>query len=104
MRFLPGRGVGVGGVDVRLTGKGDSKSHDTRPVNLIITMKEWIRTSRLSTKNSLCGGGGAVERERNTFNGQSHGRMDSRHNWLSVFQIARQQRARISHVVHVAEV
>ena len=34
-------------VDVRLPGKGNSNSH------LIITMMKWIRTSRLSIKNSL---------------------------------------------------
>ena len=40
--------------DVRLPGKGNSNSHGARPVHLIITMTEWIRTSRLSMKNSLC--------------------------------------------------
>ena len=40
-------------VDVRLPGKGNSNSHGARPVHLIITMMKWIRTSRLSTKNSL---------------------------------------------------
>ena len=40
-------------VDVRLPGKGNSNSHDARPVHLIITMIEWIRTSRLSIKRSL---------------------------------------------------
>jgi len=33
---------------------GDSNSHGARPVHLIITMIKWIRTSRLSIKNSLC--------------------------------------------------
>jgi len=42
-------------VDVRLPGKGKSNSHGTRPVHLIITMIKWIRTSRLSIKNSLSG-------------------------------------------------
>ena len=37
-------------VDVRLP---NSKSHGARPVHLIITMIKWIRTSRLSIKNSL---------------------------------------------------
>jgi len=37
-------------VDVR---EGNSNSHDARPVHLIITMIKWIRTSRLSIKNSL---------------------------------------------------
>jgi len=41
-------------VDVRLPGKGNSDSHGARPVHLIITMITWIRTSRLSIKNSLC--------------------------------------------------
>jgi len=40
-------------VDVRLPGKGNSNSHGARPVHLIITMITWIRTSRLSIKNSL---------------------------------------------------
>ena len=34
-------------------GKGNSNSHGARPVHLIITMIQWIRTSRLSIKNSL---------------------------------------------------
>ena len=40
-------------VDVRLPRKGNSNSHGARPVHLIITMLKWIRTSRLSIKNSL---------------------------------------------------
>jgi len=36
-----------------LPGKGNSNSHGSRPVHLIITMIKWIRTSRLSIKNSL---------------------------------------------------
>ena len=40
-------------IEVRLPGKGSSKSHGARPVLLIITMIQWIRTSRLSTKKSL---------------------------------------------------
>ena len=40
-------------VDVRLPGKGNSNSHGAMPVHLIITMIKWIRTSRLSIKNSL---------------------------------------------------
>ena len=39
--------------DVRLPGKGNSNSHGTRPVHLIIKMIQWIRTSRLSIKNSV---------------------------------------------------
>ena len=42
-----------GKVDARLPGKGNSKSHGARPIHFIITMIKWIRTSRLSTKNSL---------------------------------------------------
>ena len=42
-------------VDVRLPGKGNSNSHGARPVHLIITMIKWIRTSRLSIKNSRSG-------------------------------------------------
>jgi len=38
---------------IRLPGKGNSNSHGARPVYLIITMVKWIRTSRLSIKNSL---------------------------------------------------
>ena len=40
-------------VDVRLPGEGNSNSHGARPIHLIITMIKWIRTSRLSIKNSL---------------------------------------------------
>ena len=40
-------------VDVRLPGKGNSNSRGARPVHLIISMIKWIRTSRLSIKNSL---------------------------------------------------
>ena len=40
-------------VDVRLPGKGHSNSYGARPDHLIITMIKWIRTSRLSIKNSL---------------------------------------------------
>jgi len=43
-------------VDARLPGKGNSNPHGARLVHLIITMIQWIRTSRLSIKNSLsCG-------------------------------------------------
>jgi len=31
-----------------------SHSHGERPVHLIVTTIKWIRTSRLSIKNSLC--------------------------------------------------
>ena len=40
-------------VDVWLPGKWNSKSHGARPVHLTITMIKWIRTSRLSIKDSL---------------------------------------------------
>jgi len=38
---------------VRLPGKGNSNPHGARPVLQIATMIQWIRTSRLSIKNSL---------------------------------------------------
>ena len=51
------RGSGFGfevlQVDVRLPGKGNSNSQGARSAHLIITMMKWIRTSRLSIKNSL---------------------------------------------------
>ena len=40
-------------VDVRLPGKGNSNSHGTRPVYLIITVIKWIWTNRSSIQNSL---------------------------------------------------
>ena len=40
-------------VDARLPGKRNSKSHGAKPVHIMITMMKWIRTSRLSIKNSL---------------------------------------------------
>jgi hypothetical protein len=43
---------GPGKVDVRLPGKGNSNSHDARPVYQN-HLDEWIRTSRLSIKNFL---------------------------------------------------
>jgi len=39
-------------VDGRLPEKKNSNSHGARPVHLIIMMIQWIRTSRLSIKNS----------------------------------------------------
>ena len=39
-------------VDVKIPGKGNSTSHGARPVHLIITMIEWIRTSRLPANDS----------------------------------------------------
>ena len=51
--LLRGFQPGLRKVDVRLPGKGNSNPHGARPVHLIITMIEWIRTSRLSMKNSL---------------------------------------------------
>ena len=44
-----------------LPGKGSSNSHGAKPVDLIITMIKWIRTSRLSIKNSLFLQGGGAE-------------------------------------------
>jgi len=40
-------------VYTRLPGKGNPNSHGARPVHQIISMIKWIRTSRLSIKNSL---------------------------------------------------
>ena len=40
-------------VDERRPGKGNSNIYGSRPVHLIITMKSWILTSRLSIKNCL---------------------------------------------------
>ena len=45
--------MGLRKVDVRLPGEGNSNSHCARPVYPIITTIKWIRTSRLSIKNSL---------------------------------------------------
>ena len=59
MLTLAPRGCRARKVDVRLPGKGNSNFHGARPVHLIITMIKWIRTSRLSIKNSL-----SVEIER----------------------------------------
>ena len=58
VRLLPPRWTAVRyqvsrKVDLRLPEKGDSISHGARTVHLIITMIKWIRTSRLSIKNSL---------------------------------------------------
>jgi len=39
-------------VDIRLPGNRNSDSHGLRPVNQIISMITWIRTSRFSIKNS----------------------------------------------------
>ena len=39
--------------DVTAHAKGNSNFHGARPVHLIITMIKWIRTRRLSIKNSL---------------------------------------------------
>jgi len=49
--------------DVRLPGKRNSNSHGARPVHLIITLIKWIRTGRLSIKNSLSGTRAAVDVE-----------------------------------------
>ena len=47
---------------MRVPGKGNSSSYGSRPVYQIISMIEWMRTSRLSIKNilSLGGWGGLV--------------------------------------------
>jgi len=43
-----------GAVDCLRVGFWNSTTHGARPVHLIITMIQCIRTSRLSVKNSLC--------------------------------------------------
>ena len=53
-RWLPKEGR------CQANGKGDSNSHGARPVHLIITMIKWIRTNRLSIKNSLYPTGGSI--------------------------------------------
>jgi len=53
LRQTAGGGKSLWEVDARLPGKGNSSSHGARPVHLTITMIKWIRTSRLSIKNSL---------------------------------------------------
>ena len=47
-------------VDVRLPGKGHSNSPGAKPIHPIITMITWVKTSRLSMKNSrsIRSGGG----------------------------------------------
>ena len=40
-------------VDIRLPGKGNSNSHGSRPVHYNDLDDKWIRSSRLSKKNSL---------------------------------------------------
>ena len=47
--------IGDWKVDARLPGKGDLNSHGAKPIHLIITVIELIRTSRLSIKNALPG-------------------------------------------------
>ena len=61
---------------VSLPGKGNSNSHGARPVHLIITMIKWIRTNRLSIKNSLyapSGGGESGHAERHAGPRDHHG-------------------------------
>ena len=43
-------------VGVRLPGKGNSNFHGATPVHSMISMIQWIRTGRLSIKNSLYAG------------------------------------------------
>ena len=50
---MRGRILGLRKVAIRLPGKGTSNSYGTRPVHQIISTIKWIRTSRLSIKNSL---------------------------------------------------
>ena len=49
----PMNAQGHGKLDVRLPGKGNLNFHGARPVHLTIAMIKWIRSSRLSLKNSL---------------------------------------------------
>jgi len=58
-------------VDVRLSGKGNSNYHGARLVHLVITMIKWIRTSRLSIKNSLSLGVHLVDRNLGQQSGKS---------------------------------
>ena len=52
--FIPMASLYVLGLlDVKLPGKGNSKSHSATPVHQIISKIKWTRTSRLSIKNSL---------------------------------------------------
>ena len=46
-------GCGDRKADIRLPGKGNSSSYGARPVHQIIWQITWIRTGRLSIKNSL---------------------------------------------------
>ena len=48
-----GSGSRVQGSGFRVAFKGNSNAHGARPVHQIISMINWIRTSRLSIKNSL---------------------------------------------------
>ena len=58
-----GRGGGRPEVRRQPAHKGNSNPHGARPVHLIITMIKWVRTRRLSIKNSLyCGVG--LDRQR----------------------------------------
>ena len=43
----------LGDIHIRLPEKGISNSHGARPAHQITSMIQWIRTSRLSVKNSL---------------------------------------------------
>ena len=55
MRARAGMGLSSRKVDVRLPGECNSNSRGARPIHLIITMKEWIRTSRVSIRDFLSG-------------------------------------------------
>jgi hypothetical protein len=58
-------------VDIRLPGKGNSRSHRARPVHQIMSMMKWIQSSRLSIKNSLSGGGRCSLRRRSRRRGST---------------------------------
>ena len=61
MRYMGTKSCGRAGrgshllrkVDIRLPGKRNSNAHGARPVHQIISLIEWVRTNRLSIKNSL---------------------------------------------------
>ena len=64
-------------VGIRLPGKGNSNAHGARPVHQIISMIKWIRTSRLSIKNSLSRGCTSALPDHGTPH-QHHGRPSPR--------------------------
>ena len=65
-------------VDSRLPGKGNANFHGARPFRLIIKMIKWIRTKRLSMKNSLSGPNG-VSSKQNVHGANPEGSAQGRH-------------------------